>query len=117
GIADILAYGRPRGDRRCPPRGQPSVPGAVRPIAPNRVGRAPPPTCGRRRSRGGEAPQHVREDAAVPDVLALARRVEPQACTEHLLVGTDRDLARLRVVDALDRELLAAGQPERLRAL
>ena len=49
-------------------------------------------------------------------VLALARRVEPDAGAELLVVGAHRHLARLAVLDADDRELLAAGQAERLAA-
>ena len=51
------------------------------------------------------------------DVLALARRVEAQDRAERDAVRRDRDLARLAVLDAGDRELLAAGQAERLAAL
>src|SRR6266508_6551282 len=64
-----------------------------------------------------QAAQHVREDAAVPQVLALLRRVEAQARAELLVVGPYRDLGRLGVLDAEDREALAAGEAERLAAL
>ncbi len=53
----------------------------------------------------------------MPKVLALARRVEPDAGAELLAVGADGHLARLGVVDPEDRELLAPGEPERLAAL
>src|SRR5689334_1787537 len=60
-----------------------------------------------------QAPQHERQDAAVAEVLALDRSVEPEARTEFLLVGAHGDLARVAVVDALDRELFPTRQPER----
>src|SRR5207244_2212103 len=67
---------------------------------------------------GVEQPaQDEREDAAVAEVLALARRVQAQAGAEDLVIGPHGHLACLRVVDALDRELLAAGQAERRGAL
>ena len=47
----------------------------------------------------------------MPDVLALARGVEPEDRAELPVVGPDSDLARLAVLDAGDRELLAAGEP------
>ena len=50
----------------------------------------------------------------MPKVLALARRVEADARAELLVVGAHRHLARLAVLDAGDRELLAAGEAERL---
>ena len=50
----------------------------------------------------------------MPEVLALARRVETDARAELLVVGAHRHLARLAVLDAVDRERLAAGQAERL---
>ena len=52
----------------------------------------------------------------MPEVLALARRVEPDAGAELVAVRAHRHLARLAVLDAGDRELLAAGEPERLAA-
>src|SRR5262249_43483105 len=64
-----------------------------------------------------EAPQDEREDAAVADVLALARRVEPEPRRELDVVCPHGDLARLSVLDAEDRKLLAAGQTERLGVL
>src|SRR5581483_4647157 len=66
---------------------------------------------------GEQPPQHVGENAAVAQVLALARGVEADAGAELLAVGAHRHLARLGVLDAEDRELLAAGQAERLAAL
>ena len=51
------------------------------------------------------------------DVLALARRVEADARRERRVVGAHGHLVRLAVLDAPDRELLAAGQAERLAAL
>ena len=65
-----------------------------------------------RRLRGEEAPDHVREDAAVLQVLALARRVEPEPRSELDVVCANRHLARLAVSDAGDREVLVPGQPE-----
>ena len=53
----------------------------------------------------------------MPKVLALARRVEPHAGAELLVVRAHGHLARLAVLDAGDRELLAAGQAERSRRL
>ncbi len=56
------------------------------------------------------------------EVLALARRVEPHARGEDdrlaAVVGRGRDacLARLAVLQPLDRERLASGEAERLRA-
>src|SRR3954451_16822207 len=71
---------------------------------------------------GEQAPQRVREDPAVPQVVALARGVEADARREGdrlPVVGLGRHgrLRRLAVLEALDREALAAGQPERLEVL
>jgi hypothetical protein len=65
-----------------------------------------------RRLRGQQPPQDVAEDPAVAEVVALPWRVEPDARAELLTVGAHRHLARLGVLDALDRELLAPGEPE-----
>ena len=52
------------------------------------------------------------------DVLALARGVEPQdRAGTRLPSARHGDLARLAVLDAGDRELLAAAEAERLAAL
>src|SRR5215211_2500520 len=61
--------------------------------------------------------EHERQDAAVAQVLALAWRVEAEAGAELLLVRAHRQLARLPVLDAGDRELLAAAEAERRRRL
>ena len=50
-------------------------------------------------------------------VLALARRVEAHAGAERRLVGAHRHLARLAVLDALDRERLVAREPQRVGSL
>ena len=55
-----------------------------------------------------QAPQHVLQDPAVLEVLALAWRVEPDARGELLVVRPHHDLACRASVDARDRELLAA---------
>ena len=67
-----------------------------------------------RPSRSGrEQPaQHVREDPAVPQVLALARRVEAHDGTELFLIGTHRDLVCLAVLESDDRELLVPRQAQ-----
>src|ERR1700746_2961811 len=57
------------------------------------------------------------EDAAVAQILALARRIEADARSEFLGVRADGDLCRVRVVDAEDGELLAPREAERLPAL
>ena len=49
---------------------------------------------------GEQSPQDVREDPAVPEVLALARGVEADARAELLVVGAHRHLAGLAVLDA-----------------
>src|SRR6266511_4588485 len=88
----------------------------------------PASTSARRRSRVASAsisarlvceqpPEHERQDAAVPQILALARRVEPQTRPELLLVRAHRHLTDLCVLEARDRELLPAGEAERLRAV
>src|SRR5579872_774076 len=66
---------------------------------------------------GEQAAQDVPEDAAVLEVLALARRVEADAGAELFVVGAHRHLVGVPVVDARDRELLAAGEAERLGVL
>src|SRR5436190_5701915 len=53
---------------------------------------------------GQEAPQHVLQDPAVAEVLALLRRLEPDADAELLLVCGDRRLGGLAVLEAGDRE-------------
>ena len=53
----------------------------------------------------------------MPEVVALARRVEAHDRAELRVVGAHRDLVRLAVLEADDREVLAPGQPERLAAL
>ena len=53
----------------------------------------------------------------MPQVLALARRIEPDGGAELVAVCAHRHLGRLRVLDPGDRELLAAAQTERLEAL
>src|SRR5262249_51372810 len=55
-----------------------------------------------------ETPHDEREDPAVAQVLALARRVEADDRADLAVVGSNRDLARLAVLDAEDRELLPA---------
>ena len=47
----------------------------------------------------------------MPQVLALAGRVEPDAGAELLAVRPHGDLARLAVFDALDRQLLVPVSP------
>ena len=69
-----------------------------------------------RRSEGSEEPQDVREDPAVPEVLALARRVETDAGAELLVVGAHRHLVRLAVLDAVDRERLTCRSGRASRA-
>src|SRR5207249_6670598 len=66
---------------------------------------------------GEEAPEDEREDATVTNVLALARRVEPDERPELRAVGRHRDFPRLAVLHARDGELLASGEPERLSVL
>src|ERR1700757_4038098 len=65
--------------------------------------------------------QHVLHDAAVPVVLRLARRVDPDHGPELLAVGADGYLARsiscVHRLDASDVEHLVTGEPERCRAL
>ena len=53
----------------------------------------------------------------MPEVLALARGVQPHRRAELDLVGAHRDLARVAVVDPRDREALASAEPERLPVL
>src|SRR6185312_1962314 len=67
--------------------------------------------------RRRQLPQHVRQDPAVADVLALARRVESQSRAELLLVCANGHLARLAAGDPGHGEHLAPGEPERLAAL
>src|SRR6266536_3627470 len=64
-----------------------------------------------------QPPEHVPQDPAVLEVLALARGVEADAGPELLLVRSHGDLARLPVLDALDGELLATRHAEGLRVL
>ena len=59
-----------------------------------------------------QASQHVREDPAVPEILALARRVEAHDRAELLVVRTHGDLVCLTVLDSDDRELLAPRQAQ-----
>src|SRR5581483_771733 len=76
-----------------------------------------------KRLRAKELPEHVLENAAVAQVLALARRIGPQARREAhcgapaVGSGRHRHLARLPILDALDGERLAPGQPQRGRGL
>src|SRR5208282_2674266 len=74
------------------------------------------------RSAGGELPQDVLQDAAVPVVLALLRRVDAQARLERLRGSTlgscrDRHLAGIPLAESRDVEYLAAGEPERRHVL
>src|SRR5262249_40067246 len=71
----------------------------------------------RRLSLAEQAPEHELEDPAVAEVLALARRVEPKARAELLAVGAHGHLVGFPALEAEDPELLAAGQPQRLRGL
>ncbi len=48
----------------------------------------------------------------MPEVLALARRVEAHDRAELLLVRTHRDLVCLTVLEPDDRELLVPGQAQ-----
>src|SRR3954454_19786842 len=71
---------------------------------------------------GEQRPQHVLEDPAVAEVLGLLRRVDPHARLELDVAGAHvhraRELAGVeRLGEAGDRELLLAGEPERLGAL
>src|SRR4051812_31909100 len=59
-----------------------------------------------------QPPEHERQDAAVAQVLALARRVQSDARAELESVRPHRHLARLAVLDTGDRECLPAGQAE-----
>src|SRR4029079_9208048 len=67
-----------------------------------RAPRARPPAPAGPSASGKQLAQHEREDPAVPDVLALARRVEPDARAELLVVRAHRHLARLAVLDTGD---------------
>ena len=53
----------------------------------------------------------------MPQVVALARRVETHDRAELRVVRAHGDLVRLAVLEAYDREGLVPGQPERLAAL
>src|SRR4030095_15731727 len=64
-----------------------------------------------------EAPQDVLQDPAVAEVVALLRRFQPHSRTELLFVRAHSHLVRLAVLEAGDRELLAAGQAEALAVL
>src|SRR3954454_4618749 len=54
--------------------------------------------------------QHVRQDAAVFEVLDLLRGVDAHARRELLVARANIDLLRLASLQARDRELLLAGQ-------
>ena len=74
--------------------------------------------CSTSRCRRQQLAQHERQDAAVLVVLDLLRRVDAHARRELLVVRRcTRDLLGLAALDAGDRELLLAGQPERLGVL
>ena len=66
-------------------------------------------------TQAASAAQDERQDAAVAQVLTLARGVEPHERREADVVGVHGHLARFAVLDPVDRELLAAGEAERLR--
>ena len=59
-----------------------------------------------------ESPEHEREDASVPVVLVLARRIEADGRLELLFVRANRHQARVVPVEAGDGEFLTAGQTE-----
>src|SRR5690349_10950946 len=61
--------------------------------------------------RAQQRPQHVLQDAAVPEVLLLLGRVDPHDHAELPVVGPDRQFPRNRIGagDALDGEHLPAG--------
>src|SRR6266566_1650606 len=59
-----------------------------------------------------ETPQDIAEDPAVAEVLALARRVEPDAGAEPGSVGPHRDLVSVAVLYSLDGKLLAPSETE-----
>src|SRR5689334_9897621 len=65
--------------------------------------------------------QDVLHDAAVPEVLGLARRVDPHDGLELLAVSANCDLARrvtrIHCLDAGDVEHLVPGQQQTCRAL
>src|SRR5262245_42915570 len=52
---------------------------------------------------GEKTPEHVLEDAAVAEILPLARRVEPEARAELLVVGVHGHLVGLPAFEADDR--------------
>src|SRR5262249_29980874 len=71
--------------------------------------------------RTGELTQHVRQDAAVPVVLALLRRQQQHLDLEALLAGgapgDDLDFACRAVVETGGGAYFVAAQAERLRVL
>ena len=81
------------------------------------VPRAPVRRLDPRETSGFPKKHDEREDAAVAEVLALAWGVEADDRLELASSGLHRDLAGLAVLDSPDRELLAAGEAERLAAL
>ena len=74
---------RPASSRRTSRRAQRSARSAAEPLGPRGLG-------------AEQAAQHEREDPAVAEVLALARRVEPDARAELLAVGAHRHLVAPR---------------------